>query len=624
MKKVFFAVQEKDQKDALKKLRKTGVMHLEITSIPSEGLTRAIEHKARAEDAMGIIRYFKPPKKKKSEHKKPAKERRHLDPAAPVPERPDLLKLMISLDNEHKELKARRLEYARAYDRVLPWGEFDPNEIRDLRSHGAELYLYSFFPEDFEKIPENIRYIKFDEDKATVRFATVGEKIPGTHHFRLPEKRLSEFKKDLDEVTDKLEKHQEKIKSFASRWPILKREMLLVNNRINLEEALANYTNVEGKLPEYNISYLKGYIPTEDVAKVKTAAVENNWALAIDDPAEDDAVPTKLKNPRAIKLLDPLLDFLDLTPGYREVDISLWFLLFFTIFFGMIFGDAGYGLLLFGATMFGIFKTAKKGVPAILKLLCLLSISNIAWGAINCAWFGIPIERLPSFLQDISLSYFNPAKNAYGQAGVDQNLKLLCFTLAAVHITIAQLHVLIKDIKRKSLKVFSDIASIGMLWGMYNVVLFLVASSDFRPFTIWPFTIHIIAAGVIINFFLKYYDGNIGKSIQEGLKNIFSVILGVSDAFSDIMSYIRLWAVGMAGAAISTMVTEMAGPMLGSFLIFLGIILLLFGHGLNIILTVLSVLVHGVRLNILEFSGRANLTWAGIRYKPFVETVKNI
>jgi V/A-type H+-transporting ATPase subunit I len=90
--------------------------------------------------------------------------------------------------------------------------------------------------------------------------------------------------------------------------------------------------------------------------------------------------------------------------------------------------------------------------------------------------------------------------------------------------------------------------------------------------------------------------------------------------FSDIMSYIRLWAVGMAGGAIATMITTMAGPMLGSFLIFAGLILLVAGHGFNMVLTVLSVLVHGVRLNILEFSSRADLTWSGIAYKPFKET----
>jgi len=87
------------------------------------------------------------------------------------------------------------------------------------------------------------------------------------------------------------------------------------------------------------------------------------------------------------------------------------------------------------------------------------------------------------------------------------------------------------------------------------------------------------------------------------------------------MSYIRLWAVGLAGASIATTVNTMAGPMLGSFLVFAAIILLAAGHGLNLVLNVLSVLVHGVRLNTLEFSGHLGLTWSGTAYRPFAKKV---
>ena len=80
-----------------------------------------------------------------------------------------------------------------------------------------------------------------------------------------------------------------------------------------------------------------------------------------------------------------------------------------------------------------------------------------------------------------------------------------------------------------------------------------------------------------------------------------------------------MWAVGLAGGAISLTVNEMAGPMLGGFIIFLGVILLVFGHGLNMVLNVLSVIVHGVRLNTLEFSGHLGMSWSGFKYRPFCE-----
>ncbi len=96
--------------------------------------------------------------------------------------------------------------------------------------------------------------------------------------------------------------------------------------------------------------------------------------------------------------------------------------------------------------------------------------------------------------------------------------------------------------------------------------------------------------------------------------------MGIVNVFSDIVSYIRLWAVALAGAAISGTINTMAGPMLGKLImVAFGVILLCFGHGLNIMLNLLSVIVHGVRLNTLEFSQHLGMSWSGTKYKPFSE-----
>ncbi|MBR3549408.1 MAG: hypothetical protein IKN90_04955, partial [Treponema sp.] len=119
------------------------------------------------------------------------------------------------------------------------------------------------------------------------------------------------------------------------------------------------------------------------------------------------------------------------------------------------------------------------------------------------------------------------------------------------------------------------------------------------------------------------YDGSIGKSVLESCKNIISVLLGIVNVFSDIVSYIRLWAVALAGAAISSTVNSMAGPMFGKLaLVIFAVVLLVFGHGLNMMLNLLSVIVHGVRLNTLEFSTHLGMTWSGTKYRPFSEGAK--
>ena len=132
--------------------------------------------------------------------------------------------------------------------------------------------------------------------------------------------------------------------------------------------------------------------------------------------------------------------------------------------------------------------------------------------------------------------------------------------------------------------------------------------------------IALIGIGFVMSFVFSNYEGSIVKSILTSLTNIVSVLLGVVNVFSDIVSYIRLWAVGLAGAAISATVNELVGPLLGNFLfMILAIVLLIFGHGLNMVLNVLSVIVHGIRLNTLEFSSHLDMSWSGHKFYPFKE-----
>ena len=165
------------------------------------------------------------------------------------------------------------------------------------------------------------------------------------------------------------------------------------------------------------------------------------------------------------------------------------------------------------------------------------------------------------------------------------------------------------------------------LIGMFYLVLSFVVSGDvfsmglvISGIPVGTISIVFIAVGFTLNFVFANYEGSIVKSILASLVNIVSVLLGIFNLFSDIVSYIRLWAVGLAGAAISATVNEMAGPLLGNFMFMvLAIVLLVFGHGLNIILNVLSVIVHGVRLNTLEFSNHLGMSWSGYKFKPFEE-----
>ena len=174
-----------------------------------------------------------------------------------------------------------------------------------------------------------------------------------------------------------------------------------------------------------------------------------------------------------------------------------------------------------------------------------------------------------------------------------------------------------------------DVGSILQLVGIYYLVLSLVVNPAVFTFglvlggiPVGTVAIALIGVGFVLSFVFANYEGNLVKSILASLANIVSVLLGVVNVFSDIVSYIRLWAVGLAGAAISATVNELAGPFFGNFLfMIIAIVLLVFGHGLNMILNVLSVIVHGIRLNTLEFSSHLDMSWSGHKFKPFKEQI---
>ena len=637
MKKVCLIVQDKAQEEALTALREIGVVHLEKRDAVSAELSKALERKAKVENALNLLRPFKAPKKSAGsegeERRTGPSGRRVADQsdagaqgpysldAIDAPARPELAALIVDVGREIKALRNRQAFLVQEGARVRAWGEFDPRSVQALAEKGLPLFFYELTPADFAALPEDVQYIRMGEDKSRVYIVVFGGEIPGVSPFALPEKSPAGMRREQEEIQARIAELEGRLERFVDRRPHLIKEMAAVQRDIDFEAARGSLERIDDIPPQFACSYLMGYAPQEDVGALKRAAAEHGWAFWADDPGPDDPVPTKLKNNRLVSLLYPLTDFLEVVPGYNEVDITGWFLLFFCVFFGMIFGDAGYWLLLFVIALIGMLKTAKKGVPAGLKMLMLLSISNTVWGVLTCTWFGADAAALPQIFKDISLPLISGA-NPDG-AYVSQNLQVFCFSLALLQLSIAHLKGIARNIK--SLKVLGEVGSLAMLWGIYPLVLYLVVSSVRFPFLEGDslnVVLGLVGGGFALGFIFANYEGSIGRSIMTSLKNIISVVLGVTNVFSDIMSYIRLWAVGLAGASISATVNTMAGPLLGNFLVFLGIILLVFGHGLNIVLNVLSVLVHGVRLNTLEFSGHIGLTWSGTAYRPFAETAR--
>jgi V/A-type H+-transporting ATPase subunit I len=640
MKKVSLVVMEKAREETLIKLRELGLVHLVRKNVSSEALSRLLDRKTKLENALGILRPYgevkktaprQPPVQKEAPRRRAGDFVRPEDSfysadAAEDLRRPDLTALILEYAEERKSLQDRAVILSKERNRIEDWGDFKVEDFARLEGGGIKLIPYKIPPKVFDSsLSPDIRFIKLGQDKNSVYLLVLDREIPGESPFVLPEYSLGEIDGQLGRIKEELADIEKRFLSLADRTGALEDEGRSLLKQIEFETARLGMDSLEGSPPE--LAWITGFVPQEDLGRLKRAAAENAWALAADDPAGGDPVPTKLKNNKLVSLIYPLTDFLEVTPGYHEADISGWFLLFFVVFFGMIFGDAGYGALITLAGLIGLLKTAKKGVPPILKLLLLLGISNFTWGVLTCSWFGVKAAMLPDVLRNISLpliSNVTADRSAVDKALVQQNLMIFCFSLALLQLSIGHILAIIHD---KSMKILGHIGSIAMLGGMYFIILSLIASNEVRQIPMYPTAVYVFAGGFALNFIFANYEGSIGRSILESLKNIISVILGIANIFSDIMSYIRLWAVGLAGAAIADTVDTMAlqiggaaGPAAVHFIVFiLAGVLLIFGHGLNLVLNVLSVLVHGVRLNTLEFSGHVGLTWAGTPYKPFAE-----
>jgi V/A-type H+-transporting ATPase subunit I len=631
MKKVSLVVMEKERESSLLKLRSLGLVHLEKQRVSSAKLSELLDRKVKTERALGVLQTYAADKKTKVLLKEIAREK---DADASSEHKSDhkidadafgspgsFVNRALEYIDKKKTLVEGLVALGRERSRMEEWGAFDPEGLSFIAEKGGiNLFLYKLSHEDFRRLAGDVRYIVLGRDKKSMRLVVFDRELPGIPPFVPGEHSLKEIDAFISDADAELASIEKRLAVLSKNRSLAKEELEKTAADTEFETARAGMDILPDIPAESALTWISGFIPTEDLGVLKRCASENGWAVSASDPGLDDMIPTKLKNNRFVNLINPLTDFLEIVPGYNEPDISLWFLIFFTVFFGMIFGDAAYGVIVLTAAVIGILKTRRKGVPPILKLLLLLGSSNFIWGVLTCSWFGVDTELLPELLQKISfplISNVTSAKSVADEGIVRQNLMIFCFSLAFLQLSIG--HIIVIS-RAKTLKVLADIGSLGMLSGMFGVVLANIASNEYREIPFFQPCIYLLGGGFLLNFIFANYYGSIGRSVLESFKNFISMFLGIANVFGDLMSYIRLWAVGLAGAAITYTVNLLVGPLLGHFLLFVfGVMLLVFGHGLNLVLNTLSVLVHAVRLNTLEFSSHVGLTWSGTAYRPFRE-----
>jgi len=606
MKKVSVIVQAHNKKSMLKTLRKEGVMHIFTEAVRTE----KGEDLKKRQDAL-------------------AKVRSNILDAVDPKKKPEQIRVseevFIELHERYQQLLETRakLEEEVAKDnttieQLRPWGDFDPEDIASLSREGVSLFFYTLTKKDLKELDPSISYIELAPLGPLQAIAVVGEELEsnvGATRFTLPEKGLSELearnaydKQRLIEINAALKEGGAYLDAY--QYWIDRTEQELTFDRVS--------SSADGG---DDLSWITGFLPAPLEKEFSTFASNQGWGYLIVDPSEEDNPPTQVKYAKGTGIIKPVFDILGTVPGYRENDISLWFLLFFTLFFAMIIGDAGYGLVfLLGAL--GMHLKAKKANTLVL-LIYVLGTATVVWGSLTGTWFGskMILESLP-FLQKLVIPSISNYPELFGLDAISAQNQVMkfCFIIGTVQLSLACVLNIVHKAPKKDLSLFADVGWMIDILALYFIVLQLVVGESVN---------FALAGGAVgVGFVLVVVFGAqgpgipFGKGLASGLGGFFTTFLNTISCFSNIMSYIRLFAVGMASVAIAQSFNSMAGGMLSGFAALAGILVLVIGHSLNLVMGLLSVVVHGVRLNLLEFSGQLGMEWTGISYEPFSQTVQ--
>lgn len=594
MKKIIVVAPQDRKTEMISGIRDLGVLHVSETAAPNTELSERLSQLNRIKAVLS--------EQPKVEQKK----------AVTGKSFEALHSKLVSAVDEKKSLsdEITRMEILR--DQISKWGDFDPSEIRELEGKGLSFSFYLLSDEAAGALPEDCRYIVLKSIEKKTAVAVLGEELPAqfaSFKFQLPEKGVSQLEAEVAVKRTRIGQIDELLKTSASMISSYDKEIASLTDEIVFNSVSDAASSEEG------LTLLTGFMPESDLSSFKDAAKKNCWAYALDDPAEDDPVPTKVRYNKVTKMMKPLFDMLGTVPGYREYDISMWFLMFLSLFFAMIIGDAAYGLIFLGLAI-ALHVKAKK-VSNLNMFLYVMSIATVIWGALTGTWFGSEAAMHIPFLRRLvipSIANYPQYFMVDSTAAQNQVMKF-CFSIGAIQLSLACIMNVVRKWKQKSIAFVADFAWLAMIISIYFLALMLVIGASINLKMVFA----IVGGGlVLVVLFGSQEPGqSFGKGIKAGLGGAFTTFLDTISAFGNVMSYIRLFAVGMASLAIAQSFNGMASPMLKGWAFPVGVIILLIGHGLNIIMGMLSVVVHGVRLNLLEFSGQLGMEWAGIPYEPF-------
>ncbi|MBO4328956.1 MAG: ATPase V [Bacteroidales bacterium] len=491
-----------------------------------------------------------------------------------------------------KELEASR-----------PWGNFDVDGIKRLADRGLKLHYYKAKTSAMDPTwPERYALSEIATEGSYTYFVVVSD----SDDYDFPMKELPAPEKDGKTLEDEIaavqfeiEQKDRHLAELKCHEDDLRKEMDKIASKLDLHLA-----NVAGeKAAEDYITVFEGFAPADKEAGLRELLDQEHVFYVADQAKVDDNPPIKLKNNKFVSMFELLTDMYG-RPKYDEFDPTVFISIFFMLFFAFCMGDMGYGLVLILGSL-----AMKKVLGKIAPLGITLGIATTVVGFLFHTFFSTDMLTW-SWLPEAVKKCMLPSQIA----GFDGTM-VLALLVGIVHICLA---LIVKTYQSTKVKGFAN--SLGT-WGWTLLIvggvivggLALMGVMD-KAVTKWV----IIVVGVLSAlgiFFLNDLHRNPLKNVGAGLWETYNTVTGL---LGDVLSYLRLYALGLAGAKLGEAFNAIGLQALGDggigWLPF--VLIVVIGHVLNIAMCILGAFVHPLRLNFLEFFKNSGYEGSGRTYNP--------
>ncbi len=505
------------------------------------------------------------------------------------------------MDDTLESLLAVRDTLLRDIKDAEPWGDYDRERLAVFGLHFYRVATKKYDPAWEEQYA--IQVVDRDEKEDT-RFVVVGDNAGfPLKETAVPRQTVGELKALLQEQEDKIEAHRKILEARKADIPQMKREIRV------LESELDRYLAATAAVPaaEDTIDTLVGFAPTECDAAV-TEYLDHAAVYYIKSEATlEDNPPIKLKNNKFVKMFEVLTDMYG-RPDYNEFDPTPYISIFFLLFFAMCMGDAGYGLML---AIIGLLLRKSEGMKGIAPLVTVLGAATFVVGIVMHTFFGFDISQLawiPSWLKAVMIT---------GTIAGFEAQMVLSLAIGIVHLCLAMV---VKTVYATRNKGF--LGSLG-IWGWTLLIVGGVALGALAMLSLLPagvVKVIFIVLGIVSAlgiFLFNDIHRNPLKNIGFGLWETYNTVTGL---LGDVLSYLRLYALGLAGGMLGKAFNDIAAMPLGDGSFGFGwiafAVIFVIGHALNLAMCSLGAFVHPLRLNFLEFFKNSGYNGKGRAYKP--------